>query len=146
MNEVLFVTWIAVLFTFAIIECIKLHGDFLAFALGGLAGLIANLLGCEWTIQAAAFAIVSIVGFFTARPLAKHVMEGIRNKQTVDLTQFVGQQGVVMTKIDASADTGRVVIHEHDCAARAENEKIKYNVGDRVRIVDAYGDQLIVKK
>lgn len=146
MYELLLLLWIVVIFVFVIIEYLRLHGDFTAFAIGGIGGLVCYLLGYDLIIQVAAFVVLSVVCFLALRPAIKRLMQAHNEKQVAGFDFLIGEKGVVTQKVDADGDTGRVAVAGHDCLARAKNPKMKYNVADKIIVVDTDGGVLIVEK
>ena len=146
MHELFLLIWILVIFVFGLIELIKLHGDFVSFVMGGIGGLAAYFLGYDWIIQLCVFAVLLGIGHLIVRPLIKHVLSARIEKRETTIEHLIGQQAVVTQKIDAANETGRVAVGGHDCLARSQNPKMKYNVADKVTVIAADGATLIVEK
>lgn len=138
--------WTVVLFAFAIAEMVKLTGNFFHFTLGGVAAIVAYLLGYDILIQIIAFAVVTGLSFLLLRPLFLRFANKNATVHEAGLDLLVGLEGKVIAKIDMSADSGRVDINGRPVKAIPVDPQQKYNVGDRIVVTGLEGDKLIVKK
>lgn len=144
--DVIIAIWSGIIFIFGIIEMVKLTGDFFHFSLGGLAALICYFLGFELLVQVIAFVAVAGVSFLLLRPLFIRLADRNATAHEVGLDLLVGLEGLVISKVDMDAGTGRVDINGRPVKAVPVDPSQKYNVGDRVVATGLDGDHLIVKK
>ena len=140
------VLWGIILFGFAIAELVKLNGNLFHFAIGAAGALVCYLLGLDFIIQVVAFAALTALSFLLLRPLFLRFSERNATVHEVGLDLLVGQEGKVISKIDVSADSGRVDINGRPVKAVPVDPQQKYNVGDRVVVTGLDGDKLVVRK
>ena len=138
--------WTVVLFVSALVEMLKLTGNFFHFSLGAIAALVCYVLGLDFIIQVVAFAAVTGLSFLLLRPVFIRVANKNATKHEQGLDLLVGFEGKVISKIDVQANTGRVDINGRAAKAIPVDPQQKYNVGDRVVVTGLEGDKLIVKK
>jgi membrane protein implicated in regulation of membrane protease activity len=138
--------WGLILFGFAIIEMVQLRGIFFNFSLGAIGAIICYVLGIDFPIQVAVFAVVTALSFLLLRPLFLKFSAKNATVHEEGLELLVGLEGKVISKIDVSAGTGRIDINGRPVKAIPVDPQQKYNVGDLVEVTALEGDQLVVRK
>ncbi len=140
------VLWGLVLFGCGIGEMVLLRGNLFHFSLGALGAIVCYLLGFDVPIQAAVFAVVTLVSFLVLKPLFNRLASRNATVHEEGLDLLVGLEGKVIAKIDMDAGTGRVDIDGRPVKAIPVDPQQKYNVGDRIFVTGLDGDRLVVRK
>jgi len=140
------VLWGLVLFGCGIGEMVLLRGNLFHFSLGALGAIVCYLLGFDVPIQAAVFAVVTLVSFLVLKPLFNRLASRNATVHEEGLDLLVGLEGKVIAKIDMDAGTGRVDIDGRPVKAIPVDPQQKYNVGDRIFVTGLDGDHLVVRK
>lgn len=90
-----------------------------SFSIGCFGSGIASFWGLGLTMQVAVFAIVTIVVFFSIRPLFNKFFSGKGNTITTGVQALVGKQGIVTESVDNEKMRGRVKIGGENWKARS---------------------------
>lgn len=115
----------------------------LCLGIGCLGGSAAAALFAPPAIQLVAFSVISLVCFFTVRPLLmKQFWKGPDVRTNVDA--LIGQRGKVSQDFEPGLRLGRVAVAGDDWRAECLNDH-PLHVGDLVRIVRVDSNTLIVK-
>lgn len=112
-------------------------------AIGCLAASAADAVGGGATIQLLVFSIVSLIAFFTVRPLMMKRMwkdSGVRT----NIEALVGQRGRVTQDFEPGLRLGRVGVAGDDWRAECTSDRA-LQVGDLVEVVRVESNTLIVK-
>ncbi len=135
------VCWIALLIIFAVAEAVTVQLVSVWFAVGALAGLIANLCGANVTLQIVIFISVSIICFVATRPLVKKFTANRIEKTNAD--RCIGDTAVVVEEINNVEASGQVKVNGNIWTARSlDNSVIPVNA--RVTVEKIEGVKLIV--
>ncbi len=135
------VCWIALLIIFAVAEAVTVQLVSVWFAVGALAGLIANLCGANVTLQIVIFISVSIICFIATRPLVKKFTANRIEKTNAD--RCIGDTAVVVEEINNVEASGQVKVNGNIWTARSlDNSVIPVNA--RVTVEKIEGVKLIV--
>lgn len=115
----------------------------LCLGIGCVGGSIAAVITGEPSIQLLAFSIVSLIAFFTIRPvLMKQFWKGGDTKTNVDA--LIGQRGKVSQDFEPGLRLGRVSVGGDDWRAESLNDK-PLHVGDLVEVIRVESNTIIVK-
>ena len=112
-------------------------------SMGCLAASAAAALGGTETVQLILFSIVSLIAFFTVRPLLMKRMwkdSGVRTNNEA----LVGQRGRVTQDFEAGLRLGRVLVAGDDWRAECTTDRA-LRTGDLVEVVRVDSNTLIVK-
>lgn len=134
--------WLGVAILAAVIEAAVPALVSIWFVAGGVAALLASLLGASFGVQAALFMVVSALALAITRPLARRVT----NRKTVptNADRVLGAEGLVTEEITDLPGSGRVTVHGVSWAAQAE-EKEPIAAGETVVVERIEGVKLIVR-
>lgn len=147
-DGVMLFVWAGLALIFIFMEASRFYGDHFPFAIGALAGLVCWLLKLGLIVEIIAAVVVSIFSWFVLRPLFQKLMEHEEVSRYLDPEEWVGQQVTVSMKIDINVyeNNGRVRLGDKEVRARALDPNQKYNIGDKVTVVDVDKTCAIVKK
>jgi len=136
--------WWAGLALILMIAEIFVPGFFLlCLGIGCVGAAIADLLGAGAAGQLIAFSSVSLVAFFTIRPvMMKRFMKDTGVRTNVDA--LVGQRGKVSQDFDPGLRLGRVAVGGDDWRAECVNDH-PLKIGDLVKVVRVESNTVIVK-
>jgi membrane protein implicated in regulation of membrane protease activity len=137
----MFWLWLAAAVIFLIIEIGTPTLVFACFTIGAIAAAVATHLTDSYLIQAAVFAIVSIVLIPLTRPLAKKLTKTTAQKTNVDA--MMGRPGIVTKKIDPDLDVGQVRVDGQVWQAVAEGV---IDVDAKIKVDEVKGARLYVSK
>lgn len=147
-DGIMLFVWAGIALIFIFMEASRFYGDHFPFAIGALAGLVCWLLKLGLVVEIIAAVVVTALSWFLLRPLFHKLMDKEEKSTYLDPEEWVGKEAVVTLKVDITVyeNNGRVRVGDHEVRARALDPKMKYNVGDRVKIVDVDKNCAIVKK
>ncbi len=136
--------WWAGLALILMIAEIFVPGFFLlCLGIGCVGAAIADLVGAEAAGQLIAFSSISLIAFFTIRPvMMKRFMNDTDVRTNVDA--LVGQRGKVSQDFDSGLRLGRVAVGGDDWRAECVNDH-PLKVGDIVKVVRVESNTVIVK-
>ncbi len=112
-------------------------------SMGCLAASASAALGADATVQLICFSIVSLIAFFTLRPLLMKRMwkdNGVRTNNDA----LVGQRGRVTQDFEPGLRLGRVSVAGDDWRAECTTDRALH-VGDLVEVVRVDSNTLVVK-
>ena len=133
--------WIIVAIIFAVLEGFTVSLVTVWFAVGGIAAMIASLLGANIGIQIAIFLAVSILLLIFTRPiLVKYLKLG---KEKNNLEQIIGKTGLVTSAIEPF-NSGQVKLNGIIWTAVGEDQNCAFAKDEQVKIVKIEGVKLIV--
>ena len=134
--------WLVIAVAMAIIEAFSQGFITIWFVVGAIVAFAAACLGASLAVQAVVFLVVSLVCLALLRPLImKHRKIGEAHESTP-----VGQNALVVEKIDASSPMGRVETSDHMTWAAISVDGNPIEEGARVRIVDQQSVKLVVER
>ncbi len=136
--------WSVIFALCIIVEIITLGLTTIWFAGGALIAGITALFSVTFTIQVLIFIVISLVLFFTTRPIArKHFNSD--NMEKTNVESLIGREVIVTSAIDNLHSAGQVKVNGLEWTARsADNEIIPE--GSLVKINEVQGVKLIVTK
>lgn len=138
--------WIIVGIIFLIAE-IGTPGGFLLASLGlsAFGGSLMAYLDFTFKIQLFAYSALSIIIFFTIRPLYLKYLQGAEADVGIGTNAYLGQEYKVTETINNIENTGRLQIGSENWRARTEiNQEIKK--GETVKVLRLEGSSVIVSK
>ncbi len=134
--------WLGVIVLAALVEMATPQLVSVWFAVGGVGGLIACLLGAELWVQILIFACITAVSLAATRPLARK-MFAVRKTNT-NADRYIGQTAVVTAEIDNTVGTGQVNVLGSVWTARSADGTV-IPAGRRVRVEKIDGVKLMVR-
>ena len=134
-------TWLVLFIFFLMVEASTVAVISLWFAAGALTAMVASLLSAELWLQAALFAVVSIVLLCALRPIVRKYFTPKLTKTNVDA--LVGTSGRVTEKIDNTLSRGRVKLGAMEWTARSTSGET-VEVGTLVRVDRIEGVKVFV--
>jgi membrane protein implicated in regulation of membrane protease activity len=135
--------WWAALAIILFIAEILLPGFWLlCLGIGAVGGAISAAMGGDETMQILAFSIVSLVAFFTIRPLLKRSFDKLPEVRT-NVHALEGRRARVTQEFEPGLRLGRVAVDGDDWRAECLEDRM-LRVGDIVRIVRVESNTLIV--
>lgn len=136
------ICWLAVFVLLIVIELATMGLTTIWFAGGAVAGFIASMLGANVVIQAVVFFVVSIVLLIFTRPFAVRYINSNKTKTNID--GLIGQEALVLEKINNIRETGCARLEGKEWTARSVDDTVI--PADTVVIVERIeGVKLIVK-
>lgn len=136
------VVWLVIIIASAIVEFVTVNLVSIWFTIGGVAALIAQMLGVSSTIQIILFIALSIICLIITRPLAKKYLK--TNIVSTNYDRMIGKHGLVTKTIDADTNGEVKVMSTTWMACSVDNSTI--NEGDYCEILAIEGAHLVVKK
>jgi membrane protein implicated in regulation of membrane protease activity len=119
-------------------------GFFLApFAVGAFAAMLAALLGAGDTIQLVTFAVLTLACFALVRPIARRHMYTPPQIRT-GAAALVGRSAIVLERIANDEATGSVRLEGEVWTARAYDDDLVLEPGQRVQVVEIRGATALV--
>ncbi len=138
------VMWL-ILFVIFVIAEIATAGQLVSiwFCFGALAAMFVSMAGASFAWQAVIFIAVSVILLILTKPLVKklHCRIEVTNAGAV-----IGEQGVVIEKINNIEGVGAVKVQGKIWSARSSDENTVINEGAKVKILDIQGVKVIVEK
>lgn len=134
--------WLAIAAVLAVIEILSQSLITVWFFVGGIAAFVAAMLGADLLVQVIVFLAVSLVCLAALRPLImKHRKIGESHEPTL-----VGASAIVVERVDAQAQTGRVETPDHMTWMALPDDGEPIDVGERVRVIDQRSIKLVVRR
>lgn len=141
--EVLSFVWLGLIILCTILEVSTAQLVSIWFVVGGIAALIASLLGAtEWT-QILIFLAVTAVSLAATRPLVRKIMT--KKKVRTNADRVVGMTAVVTAEIDNDLGQGLVNVEGSIWSARAAEGGV-IPVGTSVTVKEIQGVKLLVSQ
>jgi len=141
------VIWLIVIIALIILEANTFSLVSIWFALGGIAALIAALLGADPSMQFIIFVAVSAFFLAVTWPFARNVLKSRNeNAPKTNVDAILGKTGVVITKVDNLAPSGLVRVSGQDWTARSIANETTIDETKTVEVVKVEGVKLIVKE
>ncbi len=140
----LLIFWSVIFALCIIVEIISLGLTSIWFAGGALIAGIAALIGATFVIQVLIFIVVSLVLFFTTRPIAKKHFNTEQMEKT-NVEGLIGREVIVTSTIDNLHSAGQVKVNGLEWTARSTDNEI-IPEGTLVKINEVQGVKLIVSK
>lgn len=134
--------WFAVIILAGALEAVTTQLVSIWFVVGGIAALIANLLGAPLPVQFLIFAAASAVALIVTRPFVKRVLNIKRVGTNAD--RYIGKIGIVTVEIDNENGHGQVNVLGSIWTARSADSTV-IPVGERVNVELIDGVKLLVR-
>ena len=135
----IFWLWLAAAVIFLIIEIGTPTLVFACFTVGSIGAAVSSTMTDSYLIQAAVFAIISIILIPLTRPLAKRITKP--SPQAVNVDAMIGRPGIVIKKIDPALDVGQVRVDGQVWQANAEEV---IDEGTKIKVDKVIGARLYV--
>lgn len=137
------VLWLVLSVVLGIIEAVTLTLITVWFSIGAIFAMIFAMLGFPLPVQVIAFIVSSSVLMYFTKPILKKYLKVKSVKTNAD--RVIGEQGIVIEKIDPVLGKGQVKVRGQIWSARSmDNEEITQD--EKVEIQEITGVTLIVKK
>lgn len=133
--------WLAAAVIFLIIEIGTPTLVFACFVVGAIGGAVSSTMTESYLIQAAIFAVISIILIPLTRPLAKKITKP--SPQLTNVDAMINQTGLVIKKIDPAMDSGQVRVDGQVWQANADEP---IDEGSKIKVDKAVGVRLYVSK
>lgn len=134
--------WIIAAVLFAVIEAATVALVTVWFAVGALAAAIAAQFGASILLQVGTFVVVSAILLCVTRPVFKKI--SVKKPQRTNADRFIGEEAMVIKKIDDINNDGQVKISGQVWSAVSE-DKSQLEEGTIVMVVAIRGVKLVVK-
>lgn len=135
--------WLAVTVIAGIFEGLTAGLISLWFVIGGVAALIASMLGASVAVQSVIFVLFSIISMAALRPLIKKNLQSGMDDGRTNVDRLIGKVCLVTQEIDYLRNTGEIMIDGQRWSAKTEDREI-VKVGVKVEIKGIDGVKLIV--
>jgi membrane protein implicated in regulation of membrane protease activity len=116
-----------------------------SIALGCFASAVVAGLGCDLTLQLAAFSVGTLGCFFGVKPLLQKCARRQGKTLLTNAAALTGQTGRVTETIDGARNEGRVIVGGDDWKAVTDDDEI-VETGAKVQVVKVNSSILIVKR
>ena len=137
--------WILLAVLFAAGEVMSM-GFFLApFAVGALAGALAELAGATAALSVIVFLVTSGLLFGFVRPIARRHLRTPAQLRT-GTAALIGQTAMVTQRVDNDAQTGSVKLGGELWTARSWDDDEVIEAGKRVNVVEIQGATALVSE
>ena len=134
--------WIIAAVLFAVIEAATVALVTVWFAVGALAAAIAAQFGASILFQVSTFVVVSAILLCVTRPVFKKI--SVKKPQRTNADRFIGEEAMVIKKIDDINNDGQVKIAGQVWSAVSE-DKSPLEEGTIVKVIDIRGVKLVVE-
>lgn len=135
--------WLALTIVCVVVEALTLGLTSIWFAFGGLAALVAGILGAAFWLQIVCFIVVTIVMLVITRPLAVKFLKPGLKKTNVDA--IPGKMGEVIEEILPIEGKGQVKLEGQIWSAKTEDGKTSIPVGTVVTVIRVEGVKVVVR-
>ncbi len=115
----------------------------LCLGIGAMGGAVAAGLGGSETVQLLSFSSVSLIAFFTIRPLLRRSFNKLPELR-MNVSALAGRRARVTQDFDPSLRLGRVAVDGDDFRAECVDDRL-LRIGDVVEVVRVESNTLIVK-
>ena len=136
--------WLIITIVMALIELPTMGLITIWFAAGALVSMVLAMLGFGVPVQVAAFIIVSVLILCSVRPLAIKYFNSKVKKTNIDAV--IGKRLIVMNDIDNLNESGKVQFEGSIWLARSSSDQVIIRAGEKVRVVNVVGNNLIVER
>ena len=134
--------WIIAAVLFAVIEAATVALVTVCFAVGALAAAIAAQFGASILFQVGTFVVVSAILLCVTRPVFKKI--SVKKPQRTNADRFIGEEAMVIKKIDDINNDGQVKIAGQVWSAVSE-DKSPLEEGTIVKVIAIRGVKLVVE-
>ena len=135
--------WIVLIALFLVIEMLTLGFTFLMLAVGGLAGLVADLFGAPIWLQVVIAAIVAALLIFLLRPLLLARLRRGEDPTPTNVAALIGSSGLVLMTVTPLG--GQVKLTNGETWTARIEEPLSLDPGVPVRVVRIDGATAFVR-
>lgn len=139
MNQIIF--WLVIGIAALVIDVITSSFFFAGLTVGSIAAIIAQMIGASFTVQFAAFAIVSIIAIAIEYEWLRKKLRKSIPKTLTQEEEYIGRK---ITLEDDVIDRGKAKLEGIYWTVENEGEPIKK--GEKAEIIGIKGNKLIIKK
>lgn len=143
MEQYMMYVWLGVIILSVACEALTTQLVSIWFVAGGLAGIIAKLLGAGAGVQIIVAIVVTLLCIVLTRPLVKRLMKAKTVGTNAD--RYIGEIGTVVEKIDNLEATGQVKVMTSLWSARSNDEELVIPKNASVKVLRIEGVKLIVE-
>ena len=136
------VIWLIALIGSLVLEAVSFQLFSIWFAAGALAALVAGLLGAELWLQIVIFVVVTGISLAATRPLVRRLQK--KKPEPTNADRYVGQEAIVLEKIDNVKATGQIKVLGQTWTARTPDHSV-IPKGALVRTLSIEGAKLYVE-
>jgi membrane protein implicated in regulation of membrane protease activity len=138
------VLWIVLGVLLAVAEMFTFTFVLMMLSAGAFAAAVAAALGADVPVQAAVFAIVSVLSLVAVRPvIRRHRQSRLESDETpMGVEAISGSTGLVLEQVDN--DHGLVKIEGELWSARSYDATQVLEPGERVRVIEVKGATAMV--
>ena len=136
--------WLVLFVILLVIEILTMGLTTVWFAGGALVAFLLAYVGFELPVQIIVFLLVSIALLILTRPIAMKYFNQERQKTNAE--SLIGQNAVVLEKIDTLHGVGRAEVNGMEWAAKTDDTDEVIEPGEIVVIEGIQGVKLIVRK
>ena len=136
--------WLILFVVLLVVEIATMGLTTIWFAAGALVAYLSGFIGFSLPVQIIVFLLVSIVLLVLTRPIAVKFFNQERQKTNAE--SLIGQQAVVLERIDSIHGTGRAEVNGMEWAAKTDDANVIIEAGEVVVIEGIQGVKLIVEK
>ncbi|MDF2586516.1 MAG: putative rane protein [Anaerocolumna sp.] len=134
--------WLIAIAVFLVIEIITLGLTTIWFAGGALIAFLLSLAVDNLLLEITVFLIVSFLLLFFTRPIAARFFNTQRVK--TNYQSLIGVDAKVLERIDNFNNLGQVILNGQEWTARAVDDNLIIEPGERVTVKNIIGVKLIV--
>lgn len=134
------VGWAIAAIIFLLLEALTMGLTTIWFAAGAFVAAAVAFFGCPFSVQLAAFVIVSALCLAFTRPIAKKFLNSKTEKTNAD--SVIGCTGIVTEDIDNLLAKGQVLVNGQYWTARAEEDGKPIKEGSTIK----EGAKVTIKK
>lgn len=134
--------WLIAIAVFLVIEIITLGLTTIWFAGGALIAFLLSLAVDNLLLEITVFLIVSFLLLFFTRPIATRFFNTQRVK--TNYQSLIGVDAKVLERIDNFNNLGQVILNGQEWTARAVDDNLIIEPGERVIVKNIIGVKLIV--
>lgn len=135
--------WLGIMILCLVIEAITVGLTTIWFAIGGLAAMVASLLGLGIEGQCIVFFIVSLVLLIFTRPIAVKYINP--KKVRTNYEDAVDKTVKITERVDNISGTGTAMLNGQEWTARMQRDDVTLEVGTLAKVVAIEGVKLILK-
>lgn len=134
--------WLVILVVLLIIEVLTLNLTTIWFAGGAVVALVATYFKVDFSVQVVLFLAVSLLVLFLLRP---SVVKKYNSKLVqTNARALIGQKASVIETINNDEATGVAVINGQEWSARAKEDDMIIEAGNKATVIDIQGVKLIL--
>ena len=137
------VIWLVLAVVLGIIESVTVALITIWLAIGAVGAAVTAALGGNLFVQLIVFVVISGLLLFLTRPLAKKLTS--KKKVATNADRLIGEEGLVLIRIDSIENRGQVKIKGQTWSATASSDET-IEPGEKVIVEKIEGVRAIVKR